>query len=132
MLDCSNSEPYTLANGQSASGSSWAALNPRTGVIDWQVATPGTNIDGKASWGIGPASAANGVVFVGTSARGGSPNMYALAAGNGKILWSFAASGSVWSGPAIANGVVYWGSGYGRFAYPNTENKFYAFSIKGQ
>jgi polyvinyl alcohol dehydrogenase (cytochrome) len=128
----SNNEPYTLANGQSATGGSWAALNPRTGVIDWQVATPGTNIDGKASWGIGPASAANGVVFVGTSAGGGSPNMYALAAGSGKILWSFAASGSVWSGPAIANGVVYWGSGYGRFAYPNTENKFYAFSIKGQ
>jgi polyvinyl alcohol dehydrogenase (cytochrome) len=127
----SNNEPYKLANGQPASGGSWAALNPRTGAIDWQVATPGTNIDGKASWGIGPASAANGVVFVGTSAGGGQPNMYALAAGNGKILWSFAASGSVWSGPAIANGVVYWGSGYGRFAYPNSDNKFYAFSING-
>jgi polyvinyl alcohol dehydrogenase (cytochrome) len=127
----SNNEPYNLANGQPASGGSWAALNPRTGAIDWQVATPGTNIDGKASWGIGPASAANGVVFVGTSAGGGQLNMYALAAGNGKILWSFAASGSVWSGPAIANGVVYWGSGYGRFAYPNSDNKFYAFSING-
>lgn len=128
----SNNEPYTLAGGQSATGGSWAALNPRTGAIDWQIATPGTNIDGKASWGIGPASAANGVVFVGTSAGGGNPNMYALAAGSGKILWSFAASGSVWSGPAIANGVVYWGSGYGRFAYPNGDHKFYAFSINGK
>ena len=124
----SDNKPYTLANGQSSTGGSYAALDPATGKIDWQVPTPGNG----SAWGIGPASAANGVVFVGDSAGGGSDNMFALAAGNGKILWSFAASGSVWSGPAIANGVVYWGSGYGRFAVPNTENKFYAFSINGK
>ena len=123
-----NNTEYTLANGQTAEGGSYAALDPSTGKFDWQVPTPG---DGYA-WGIGPASAANGVVFVGSSAGGGSNNMFALAAGNGKVLWSFPASGSVWSGPAIANGVVYWGSGYGRFAYPNTDNKFYAFSINGK
>jgi polyvinyl alcohol dehydrogenase (cytochrome) len=118
--------PYTLANGQTASGGSWAALDPKTGKFDWQVPTP----DG--SMAIGAASEANGVVYAGDSAGGGSNNMFALAAGNGKILWSFPASGSVWSGPAIVDGVVYWGSGYGRFASPNTDNKFYAFSINGQ
>jgi polyvinyl alcohol dehydrogenase (cytochrome) len=128
----SDNKTYNLANGEQASGGSWAALDPRTGNFDWQVPTPGLGPNGKASWGIGPASAANGVVFAGTSAGGGSNNMYALDAATGNILWSFAASGSVWSGPAIADGVVYWGSGYGRFAYPNTENKFYAFSIKGK
>jgi polyvinyl alcohol dehydrogenase (cytochrome) len=127
-LSNSNNTPYTLANGQAATGGSWAALDPGTGKFDWQVPTPG---DGSA-WGIGPASEANGVVFVGDSAGGGSNNMFALGAGNGKILWSFPASGSVWSGPAIANGVVYWGSGYGRFAAPNTDKKFYAFSINGK
>jgi polyvinyl alcohol dehydrogenase (cytochrome) len=127
-LSNSNNQQYTLANGQSATGGSWAGLDPSTGKFDWQVPTP----DGGSAWAIGPASEANGVVFAGDSAGGGSNNMFALGAGNGKILWSFPASGSVWSGPAIANGVVYWGSGYGRFAYPNTENKFYAFSINGK
>jgi polyvinyl alcohol dehydrogenase (cytochrome) len=125
----SDNKPYQLhIDGPSATGGSYAALNPSSGKFDWQVPTPG---DGSA-WGIGPASTANGVVFVGDSAAGGSNNMFALSAGNGKVLWSFPASGSVWSGPAIANGVVYWGSGYGRFAYPNSENKFYAFSINGK
>ena len=32
--------PYTFANGQPAAGGSWAALNPLTGAIDWQTATP--------------------------------------------------------------------------------------------
>ena len=122
----SNGIPYTLADGHtSTNGGSWAALDPLTGKFDWQVATPGS------AMGIGPASAANGVVFVGSSAGGGSNNMFALDAATGNVLWSFPASGSVWSGPAIVDGVVYWGSGYGRFAYPNTGNKFYAFSING-
>jgi polyvinyl alcohol dehydrogenase (cytochrome) len=124
----SDNKQYNLhIDGPSATGGSYAALDPSTGKFDWHVPTPG---DGSA-WGIGPASAANGVVFVGSSAGTGN-NMFALGAGNGKVLWSFPASGSVWSGPAIANGVVYWGSGYGRFAAANTENKFYAFSINGK
>jgi polyvinyl alcohol dehydrogenase (cytochrome) len=121
----SDNKPYTLANGQPADGGSWAALDPQTGKVNWQVPTP----DGY-SWGIGPASVANGVVFVGDSASGGSNNMFALAAGNGKTLWSFPASGSVWSGPAIVNGVVYWGSGYSRFG--SGSHTFYAFSVNGK
>jgi polyvinyl alcohol dehydrogenase (cytochrome) len=113
-------------NGQLAYGGSWAALDPATGEFDWQVPTP----DGY-SWARGAASAANGVVYAGSSAGAGSNNMFALDAATGNILWSFAASGSVWSAPAIADGVVYWGSGYGRFAYPNNHT-FYAFSINGQ
>jgi polyvinyl alcohol dehydrogenase (cytochrome) len=122
----SDNKPYNLANGQPASGGSSAALDPATGAFDWQVPTP----DGY-SWAIGAASAANGVVYAGSSAGGGSDNMFALDAATGNTLWSFPASGSVWSAPAIANGVVYWGSGYGRFAYPNNHT-FYAFSINGQ
>jgi len=38
--------------------------------------------------------------------------MRALDAATGKILWSFASGGSVASGPAIADGMVFWGSGY--------------------
>ena len=38
--------------------------------------------------------------------------MFALDARTGKIVWSFAAGSSVNAGPAVVDGVVYWGSGY--------------------
>jgi polyvinyl alcohol dehydrogenase (cytochrome) len=61
--------------------------------------------------------------------------MFAVDASSGKILWSFAASGSVSSAPAIANGVLYWGSGYsvvGPPGFSSADNKFYAFSLNGK
>lgn len=62
--------------------------------------------------------------------------MYALDAQTGKILWHFtsaslmpgAAPGSVIDGPSIVDGVLYWGSGYGRVG-GNGGNKLYAFSV---
>ena len=38
--------------------------------------------------------------------------MYALAASNGAIKWSYASGGSVMGGAAIVDGRVYWASGY--------------------
>ena len=52
------------------------------------------------------------VVFAGSLAFGESPNMFALDAPTGEIVWSFAAGSSVNAGPAVVDGVVYWGSGY--------------------
>ncbi len=114
------SVPYKLANGESDSGGSWAALDPSTGNFDWQVATPG---DAAA---LGPASEANGIVFVGDMAVS-QANMFALEAATGKQLWSFAAEGSVNAAPAIVNGTLYWGSGY----HTGSSRKFYAFSLGG-
>ena len=127
-LSNSDHKPYTLAGGQSSTAGSWAALDPGTGKISWQVPTP----DG-AALAIGAASVANGVVYVGDSAASGN-NMFALDAANGKTLWSFAASGSVWSAPAIANGVLYWGSGYSAVGPPGEsgDHTFYAFSLNGK
>jgi polyvinyl alcohol dehydrogenase (cytochrome) len=59
--------------------------------------------------------------------------MYALDASSGNTLWSFQAAGSVNAAPAVANGVVYWGSGYHNF--PKTDpvgtasNQFYVFAL---
>ena len=127
-LSNSDHKPYTLAGGGTSTAGSWAALDPATGTFDWQVGTP----DGTAI-AIGPASVANGVVYVGDSAATGN-NMFALDASSGKTLWSFPASGSVWSGPAIANGVLYWGSGYSAVGPPGVSgnNTFYAFSLNGK
>jgi polyvinyl alcohol dehydrogenase (cytochrome) len=115
------SVPYTLANGESDNGGSWAALNPSTGSFDWQVATPG---DAAA---LGPASEANGVVYVGDMASSGR-NMFALEAATGTQLWSFAAEGSVNAAPAIVKGVLYWGSGY----HAASSHTLYAFALGGR
>ncbi len=121
--------PYTLPDGTALTGGSWAALNPATGAIDWQVPTP------LGAAALGPQSVANGVVFTGsTNPVAALPNMFALNAATGQILWRFPSGGSVNSGPAIVNGTVYWGSGYseGRLIGYTGNNKLYAFTIGGK
>jgi polyvinyl alcohol dehydrogenase (cytochrome) len=60
--------------------------------------------------------------------------MYAFDAATGQTLWSFSSGASCIGGAAIADGEVYWGTGYGKFAaigFPFTpSNKLYAFAIK--
>ncbi|WP_187629999.1 PQQ-binding-like beta-propeller repeat protein [Paraburkholderia sp. UCT31] len=53
---------------------------------------------------------ANGAVF-GCNLDYTNGTMYALDSSNGKVLWSFNSGGACNAGPAIADGVVFWGSG---------------------
>jgi polyvinyl alcohol dehydrogenase (cytochrome) len=111
------------------SAGSWAALDPATGAILWQVPDPNGAID------IGPLAVAGGVVFASSMAGGlTAPTMLGLNANNGSIVWSFAPGSSVNAGAAIYNGVVYWGSGYAHLGIPGFtgNNKFYAFSNNGK
>jgi polyvinyl alcohol dehydrogenase (cytochrome) len=129
----STHQAYTLGGsgpyaGHTATGGSWAALDAATGKILWQ--TP----DSQGAVDLGFVSAANGVVYAGSNAGTGQ-NMYALDAATGKILWGFASGGAVISGAAIANGSVFWGSGYYVSTCPSgssttcgLNNKLYAFS----
>lgn len=119
-----NAVPYTLASGETTTGGSWAALDPATGRIEWQVADPLLAPD------LAALSVANGVLYAGSMAPTGD-QMYALDARDGSILWRFPAGGSVVAGPAIVDGVVYWGSGYARTGGVGN-NKFYAFSVDGR
>jgi polyvinyl alcohol dehydrogenase (cytochrome) len=114
-------------------GGAWSALDAATGTILWQTpdpmgVTPG--FPGALAMDIGPVTVANGVVYAGSMDREG--HMYALEAHTGKILWTFKSGASVGGGPAVVNGVVYWGSGYkrliGGFGIPN--DKLYAFTPK--
>jgi polyvinyl alcohol dehydrogenase (cytochrome) len=109
------------------SAGSWAALDPKTGSILWQTADPNGAID------LGPLTVANGVVFAPSMAGSATaPTMLALDASTGKILWSFAAGSSVNAGATVANGIVYWGSGYAHLGIPGYtgNDKFYAFSTR--
>jgi polyvinyl alcohol dehydrogenase (cytochrome) len=110
----------TLMNGQTVTGGTWNALDAATGKILWQTADP----DGASDYGA--ASEANGVVYGGSL----SGKMFALDAHTGTILWQFTTAGSVIDGPSIVNGVVYWGSGYGRVG-GTANNKLYAFTVPG-
>jgi len=119
-----------LINGQTATGGFWNALDAATGKILWQTPDPDVTACGKppcpAFSDYGAVSEANGVVYGGSL----SGKMLALDAQTGKILWTFTTAGSVIDGPSIVNGVLYWGSGYGRVGgTPN--NKLYAFSVPG-
>lgn len=80
--------------------------------------------------GLGPASVANGVVFVGSmDINPNAPTMFALDAKTGHVVWSFVAGSSVISGPAIVGNTVYWGAGYRHFGptLGTGNNKLFAF-----
>jgi polyvinyl alcohol dehydrogenase (cytochrome) len=119
-----NAVPYTLLSGETITGGSWAALDPATGRILWQTPDPLDAPD------LAALTVANGVVYGGSMAHSGD-QMYALDAKSGDILWRFEAGGSVVAGPAVVDGVVYWGSGYARTGGVGND-KFYAFSLHGR
>jgi len=57
--------------------------------------------------------------------------MYALDAATGEVLWSFQSGATVYSGPAVANGVVYWGNGYpaSRLFFGTPGHTLFAFAV---
>jgi polyvinyl alcohol dehydrogenase (cytochrome) len=114
-------EPYTLPSGEVITGGSWAALDPSSGAILWQTPDP------QGAPDLASLSVANGVLYGGSMAHSGD-QMYALDTRSGRILWRFAAGGSVVGGPAIADGRVFWGSGYARTGGIGND-KFYVFSL---
>lgn len=110
---------YALTCGQTITWGSWSTLDPATGKILWQTADPTA-----AALDTGSVSVANGVLYAGPL----NGHMYALGAATGKILWSYASGGSVIDGPAIADGVIYWCSGYARIGGTGN-SKVYAFTV---
>jgi polyvinyl alcohol dehydrogenase (cytochrome) len=131
--------PYDLTeNGQLtntvATGGSWAALDPATGEILWQVADPQTEsppgFNNVGVWDLAPVSVANGVVYAASMAKSGN-EMYGLDAATGKILWSFSAGASVNAAPSIVGDSVYWGCGYSRSGVEGSGcTKLFAFTLR--
>jgi polyvinyl alcohol dehydrogenase (cytochrome) len=119
-------------------GGLWAAIDPDTGNVLWRTPDPNNAVDP------GPVTVVNGVVYGASMATdtpfipgqnvGTVPSMFAMDASTGKILWSFDAGSSVIAGASIANGTVYWGSGYTHLPLPGFtgNNKFYAFTVNGK
>ena len=126
---------YALAGkgsqaGQMVGVGSWGALDPTSGDVLWQIANPAMTMPIGGASVNGPVTVVGGVMFVGSMDSNGT--MYALDASSGAVLWSFQAGGTVYGGPAIAGGVVYWGAGYpsGRLGFGTSAKKLYAFSAQ--
>lgn len=118
----SDAASHTLIDGTVTSAGIFSALNPATGEILWQTANPSGGAAG------GAVSSANGVVYACSLDPQGM--MYALDGASGAVLWAFASGGSCNSGAAIADGTVFWGSGYPTLLTPLTPgDKFRAFSL---
>jgi polyvinyl alcohol dehydrogenase (cytochrome) len=127
--------PYTLSGsgpqgGQQTSAGSWAALDPSTGKIQWQIANPAMTASVAGASVNGPLSAVNGVVFGGSMDAQGT--MFAFDGATGAVLWSFQSGATVYGGPAIADGVVYWGNGYpaARLRFGTPGGKLFAFEVR--
>jgi polyvinyl alcohol dehydrogenase (cytochrome) len=105
------------------------AVDAATGAPVWQRADPNGTID------LGPVSVANGVMYA--SSFGGNvgapdatttvPTMYAMNAATGAVLWHYVTGDVVNAGPAIANGMLFWGTGYRNQGFGNGNGKFFAF-----
>jgi len=127
---------YTLGGSGPKAGTpttvgSWAALDPATGETLWQVANPSMTAPLNGASVNGPLATVNGVVFAGSMDADGT--MFALNAATGDVLWSFKSGATVYGGPAIVGGVVYWGNGYpsSRLLFGTPGGTMYAFSVPG-
>lgn len=112
-------KPYPLVTGQTITWGAWSALDVNTGRLLWQTPDP------DQALAMGSVSVANGVLY----APSFSGDFHALDAATGNILWTFQSGGSVIDGPSIADGVIFWGSGYKKVAHGATNNKVYALSL---
>lgn len=115
--------------GESVQTGAWSALDPSTGELLWQVPDPALAQPLNRATVNGPVAVVDGVVFGGSMDASGT--MFALDAATGVVLWSFKSGGTVYGGPAVAGGVVYWGSGYVsvRLGYGSSSKKLYAFWV---
>jgi polyvinyl alcohol dehydrogenase (cytochrome) len=119
--------PWTLKDGSTTKAGGWAALEAKTGAVQWTTPDPAGWVDdptnGSPNRAEAAVSLANGVMF-GCNLAG---KMYALDAKTGAVLWSYASGAPCNAGPSIADGVVYWGSG--TFAGNNGAKKVFAFGL---
>jgi polyvinyl alcohol dehydrogenase (cytochrome) len=133
----SSSTPYTIGGtgptaGQTITSGTWAALDPTNGNIIWQLQNPVLPTPNAGASCNGPVAAVNGVLFAGSMDSMGT--MFAFDAATGTVLWKYPSGATVYGGPAVANGMVYWGSGYPSAARPlgfgtSGPNKLYAFAL---
>ena len=114
-------------------GGLWAALDPNTGKILWQVADPQTeSLPGFSNVGAGPWTGVGGerrrLCLVDGQDRECDVRPEAA---TGAILWGFEPGSSVNAAPAIVDGSLNWGSGDSKSGVEGTGNtRLFAFKLR--
>jgi polyvinyl alcohol dehydrogenase (cytochrome) len=116
-----DAKPYALPSGQTIDYASYAALDAATGKIVWQVPVPAgadhldngkpctrtsPREDCAGAFAKGAVTVWNGVVFACSTAPDGP--LYALDAGDGKVLWTHKAGAPCDTRAAVIGGRLYW------------------------
>jgi polyvinyl alcohol dehydrogenase (cytochrome) len=94
-------------------GGRYRVFDRGTGALIWErQLDPGFNISGRKTGGIiAPAAVANGRIFVASNTSWHDSRVWALDANSGQIAWTSETFDSVnFGGPAVANGVVFFGA----------------------
>jgi polyvinyl alcohol dehydrogenase (cytochrome) len=116
----------TTFSGGFFSNGLWSALDGATGALLWQRRAPGA----FGRFITAPVTLAGGVLF-GATMNSAGENLFALDAATGEILFRFASGGSANAAPAVADGVVYWPTGYRNNFLGSGNDKLYAFEVPG-
>ncbi|TYJ37696.1 hypothetical protein E1A91_A05G393500v1 [Gossypium mustelinum] len=96
---------FTLISSQTnITTSGWVAMDAKSVEILWSI------VDPSNSRVCSPVTIANAVLFVGSTYKQGP--IYAIDAKNGRILWSYETSATVYDGMSVSNGCIYVGNGY--------------------
>ena len=77
------------------------AIDKVSGNLVWTFPAEGTNIDAL----VGSPTVYDGAVYVGSFGS----MLYVVDTKTGKLKWSFKADGALWDGPAMADGILYFG-----------------------
>lgn len=80
------------------------ALNANDGSVRWRYQTGGI---------LNSPAVVNGVLYIGSQ----DGYLYALNTSDGSLLWRFKTGGGAGTSPVVANGIVYFDSGWGGFFY---------------
>ena len=99
----------SAARSSTAPGPATASGSPpqAPGTVLWKVKSPGQLVTNVV--------AADGVVYTADNTTGGGAsdhNVYAVDATSGKVIWKGANYAELYTGPAVGNGLVYFGSDF--------------------
>src|SRR5258708_34440056 len=103
--------------GQTVPTGTWTALDPATGGVFWQVADPAMTKPLSGVTVNGPVTVVNGVMFGGSMDAAGP--LYALDAAAGGALLKVTSRGTLYGGPAQAEGMGDLGCGHPRLRAPS-------------
>lgn len=122
--------PTTLGGRRppaSAEGGLLVALDAWDGAVKWTFPNPALDQTQRNAWSLAAVTLANGVVLYASADPAGT--LFAVRATDGRLLGSYQLGASSACGPAVADGMVWSGTGYENFGLGTRGNKVVALEV---